>query len=134
MRADWESGRRLRGLVARTDDLDRRAPPPIPGCSGTRSPDDPRALTWRFAVRPDGAWPEDGALPCPMTWGEGPHPAAAMPDLGCRLAGLTLTHPEPDRIAALYRTLGVANAPRVRAGAFGYRAEIATPGGLRVLT
>ena len=133
VRADWDSGRRLHGFVARTDDLDR-----LLAAHGEQFGAAARmtrgALTWRFAVRPDGAWPEDGALPCPMTWGEGPHPAAAMPDLGCRLAGLTLTHPDPDRIAALHRTLGLADAPAVRAGAFGYRAEIATPGGLRVLS
>ncbi|TXM67974.1 VOC family protein [Methylobacterium sp. WL120] len=133
VRADWEAGRRLRGWVARTDDLDRLLRR-HPGLFGDALAVSRGALTWRFAVRPDGAWPEDGALPCPMTWGDGPHPAAAMPDLGCRLAGLTLTHPDPDRIAALYRTLDLADAPTVRAGAFGYRAEIATPGGLRVLS
>lgn len=90
-------------------------------------------LKWRFAVRRDGTWPEDGALPCPMDWGGRPHPAAAMPDLGCRLGRLTLTHPEPDRIAALYRTLGVVDPPAILAGAFGYRAEIATPDGLRTV-
>lgn len=133
VRADWEAGRRLRGWVARTDDLDgalRRHP----GLFGDALAVSRGRLTWRFALRPDGAWPEDAALPCPMMWGDGPHPAAAMPDLGCRLAGLTLTHPDPDRIAALYRTLDLADAPTVRAGAFGYRAEIATPGGLRVLS
>ena len=133
VRADWEAGRRLRGWVARTDDLDgllRRHP----GLFGDALALSRGSLRWRFAVRRDGAWPEDGALPCPMMWPEGPHPAAAMPDLGCRLEGLTLTHPEPDRIAALYRTLGIADAPAVRAGPFGYHAAIATPGGPRVLS
>lgn len=133
VRADWEAGRRLRGWVARTGDLDGLLGR-HPGLFGDALAVSRGALRWRFAVRRDGAWPEDGALPCPMTWGEGPHPAGAMPDLGCRLAGLTLTHPDPDRIAALYRTLRLADAPAVRAGAFGYRAEIATPHGLRVLS
>ena len=133
VRADWESGRRLRGFVARTDDLDR-----LLAAHGERFGAAARmtrgALTWRFAVRPDGAWPEDGALPCPMTWGEGRTRPRRCPTSAAGSPASTLTHPDPDRIAALYRTLDLADAPAVRAGAFGYHAEIATPGGLRVLS
>lgn len=133
IRADWDSGRRLRGYVARTDDLTRllaRHPGFGEALRMSRG-----ALSWRFAVRPDGAWPEDGALPCPMKWGERPHPAAAMPDLGARLAGFAMLHPEPERIAALHRSLGLAGAPTIAAGPeLRFRAEIATPAGMRTLT
>lgn len=133
VRADWESGRRLRAFVARTNDLDgalaRR-----PGLFGSAMRMSRGALSWRFALRGDGALPMDGLLPCLMDWDAAGHPARAMPDLGARLLAFRLDHPDPEAAAALYREIGLLNPPEIRAGAvFRYTAEIETPAGPRIL-
>ncbi|MEQ8815860.1 MAG: VOC family protein [Thalassobaculum sp.] len=133
VRSDWERGRRLRGWVAGTVDIDL-----VLARHGSLLGD----ATWvsrggnhsRFAVPPDGGLPLDGALPSVIER-TGPPPAARMPDLGARLRGFVLEHPDPDRVAALYRDLGVDRGPELRAGPeIRYRALIDTPGGVRTLT
>ena len=134
VRADWESGRRLRGFVARTDDLDGvlAAHGALLGQAATMTRG---ALAWRFGVRSDGAWPADGAAPYAMDWGARPHPAGTMPDLGARLEDICLTHPEPEAVAALHAGLGLADPPRIEPGpAPRYTARIMTPSGPRTLT
>ena len=60
---------------------------------------------------------------------------AEIPDLGARLRSLTLEHPDPATIEALYRDLSIDRPPTVVAGPeVRYRANIATPGGLKALT
>lgn len=134
VRADWETGRRLRGFVARTDDLDGvlAAHGDLLGQAATMTRG---ALTWRFGVRPDGAWPADGAAPYVMDWGPRGNPAAAMPDLGARLEAIVLTHPDPDAVAQLHAALGLADPPTIVAGPGPrWSARIATPSGTRTLT
>ncbi|MCJ2140504.1 VOC family protein [Methylobacterium sp. E-066] len=134
VRTDWEAGRRLRGFVARTDDLDTllAAHPDLLGTAATMTRG---TLSWRFGLRPDGTWPADGAAPCAMDWGDRPHPARAMPDLGARLEEFRLTHPEPEAVAALYASLDLTDPPRIEPGpALRYTARFATPSGSRVLT
>lgn len=95
-------------------------------------------LRWQMAVPEDGRLPFDGAYPALIAWqgaarGAG-HPAARLPDVGCRLRRLEIAHPEA---AALRAALaGVLDDPRVVivAGAVkAMRAEIETPHGLRVI-
>jgi hypothetical protein len=134
VRADWDSGRRLRGLVARTDDLDGvlAAHGDLLGEATTVTRG---ALSWRFGLRPDGAWPADGAAPCVIDWGPRGNPAFAMPDLGARLDDLVLAHPDPGQVRALHAKLDlrlplrVVEGPKVR-----FEARIATSGGIRTLT
>jgi hypothetical protein len=134
VRADWDVGRRLRGVVARTDDLDGvlAAHGDLLGEATTVSRG---ALSWRFGLRADGAWPADGAAPCVIDWGPRGNPAFAMPDLGARLEDLILAHPDPDRVRALHAALGlqlplrIVEGPEVR-----FEARIATPTGSHTLT
>ena len=133
VRADWEAGRRLRGFVARTDDLDGvlAARPDLFGEAVTMTRG---ALSWRFGVRPDGAWPADGAVPCVMDWGARGNPAPTMPDLGARLVGLSLDHPDPEAIAALYGSIGLFDPPKIHRGRLArVHAEILTEAGPRTL-
>jgi hypothetical protein len=134
VRADWECGRRLRGFVARTDELDGLlvAHRTLLGNAATmtRGP-----LSWRFALRADGAWPADGAAPCAMDWGPRGSPAETMPDLGARLEDIVLAHPDPADVAALHAVLGLVDPPRVVPGPLPrYTARIATPSGPRILS
>lgn len=134
VRADWEAGRRLRGLVARTDELDGvlAAHGDLLGQAATMTRG---ALAWRFGVRPDGAWPADGAVPCVMDWGPRGNPAASMPDLGAHLEEIVLTHPEPDGVAELHAALGLADPPKLVNGPGPrWSARITTPSGARILT
>lgn len=134
VRADWESGRRLRAFVARTGDLDGLLAR-HPGLFGTPLRMSRGSLSWRFALRDDGTLPMDGLLPCLMDWGPSGNPARAMPDLGARLAAFRLEHPEPERAADLHRAIGLGDGPEIRTGAqFRLVAEIATPGGTRTLS
>jgi hypothetical protein len=86
-------------------------------------------------VPADGALPAGGTAPSLIDWGAQGCPAPAMPDLGARLVSFRIEHPEPERVAALYARLGIADAPIVQKGdALCYRATIATPSGLRELS
>jgi hypothetical protein len=60
---------------------------------------------------------------------------ASIPDLGARLRSLTLEHPDPAAIEALYRELSIGGPPRIiQAPEVRYRALIETPTGLKELT
>lgn len=134
VRAEWEAGRRLRGFVARTNDIDTllAAHPDLLGAAATLTRG---TLSWRFGLRPDGTWPADGAAPYVMDWGDRPHPAGTMPDFGAHLDDFSLIHPEPEAVAALHADLGLTDPPRIEPGpAPRWTARIATPSGLRPLT
>lgn len=91
------------------------------------------AYRWSMMVPKDGRLPFDGLQPAQIEW-HGPHPAAALPPSGCRLQRLILVHPEAKALSHRLEGLGdrrvVVEAGAVRS----MRAEIVTPGGLRVLT
>jgi len=63
-------------------------------------------LAWRLTVPGDGGLVLDGAAPSLIQWARHDHPAAALPDQGCRLEGLTIRHPQADRLAAMLRNIG----------------------------
>ncbi|GHC65288.1 VOC family protein [Limoniibacter endophyticus] len=134
VRRAWDDGRRLRGWVSQTDELNRllREHGDLLGekIHVTRG-----NLEWDFAVRADGEIPADGVLSPVMDWGARGNPAINMPDLGARLIGFEIEHPEPEKVQALYTRIGIENPPIVSRGdRLSYRAFIETPGGLKTLT
>lgn len=134
VRADWEAGLRLRGFVARTRDLDGLLAA-HGALLGRRTPVSRGERSWDFAVRDDGAWPEGGAVPPVIDWGERGSPAKDMPDLGARLRSFVLEHPDPASVRALHAAIGLTRGPDLRQGpVLRYRAGIATPAGLRVIS
>lgn len=134
VRADWDAGRRLRGFVARTGDLDgvldlHRA---LLGEPVTVSRND---LSWRFGLRADGAWPAEGAAPCVIDWGPRGNPARSMPDLGATLEQVTLTHPDPAWVRSLHASLDLDWPVAIECGeTLRLEAQVATPQGIRTLT
>lgn len=83
-------------------------------------------LRWRMGVAAAGVMPFDGCFPALIDWQAG-HPAAHLPEAGCRLAALEITHP---RAADLALALPLRDARvTVRAGAAGLRAAVDTPRG-----
>jgi hypothetical protein len=130
IRAAWTDGRRLRGFVARTDDLDdvlvRHGE-----LLGRKTPVSRGDRRWFFSVRPDGLLPSGGAVPPVIDWGPRGCPAPDMPDLGARLVGFEIEHPDPDWLTDLYAKLNLANPPAVRRGAqLRFRAMIDAPSGV----
>lgn len=134
VRRNWDAGRRLRGWVARTDDIDgviagretlfgRKVALPM----GNPSFD--------FAIPDDGSLPLGGGLPSIIDRRGKPRSMASIADLGARLLGFSLEHPDADAIVAVLRALSVDRPPVVTGGGqIRYRAQIETPGGLRELS
>lgn len=120
---------RLTNWILRTDDLatalaaaPRGTGAPI---SFARGP-----YLWQMGVPPDGRLPFDGAAPALIEWESALHPAARLPDRGCRLAGLTVEHPEAEALLAAWPTLATVERVRVATGPVKRLwAEIDTPAG-----
>jgi Glyoxalase-like domain len=121
---------RLTNWVARTDDLDAERSR-LPVGAGT-----PRELSrgdfrWRIAIPETGDLPYYDCFPSVIEWQGGLHPSDRLPDSGCRLIGLTLSHPDARALAA---SLAIPD-PRISVvrGAPGLTARIMTPAGERTL-
>lgn len=134
VRSDWDRGRRLRGWVARTDDIGA-----VLADHGALLGDETRVSRdgkgFRFAVPADGGLPLDGASPSVLERDSPVATAARLPDLGARLREFVLEHPDPAGIAALYERLGVRRRPELREGPeLRYSALVDTPHGTRTLS
>ncbi|WP_246522870.1 VOC family protein [Neoroseomonas eburnea] len=133
VRRDWDAGYRLRGWVARTDDIDRV----INGREaifGRKVALPPVESSFDFAIPDDGSLPLDGAAPSIIDRRGKPRSMASMADLGARLRRFSLEHPDPEVVVSLLRKLAVDRPPVVTQGAEQrYRAQVDTPGGLREL-
>lgn len=133
IRRDWDAGRRLRGWVARTDDIDAvlKGREAIFGRKVGLPMDAP---AFDFAIPDDGSLPLDGAAPSLIDRRGKKRSMASIADLGARLRGFLLAHPDPQTIGTLLKELGVDRPPLVSPGSeLRYRAEIETAGGVRVL-
>lgn len=138
VRADWEEGRRLRGWVAGTEAMDAvlaLQDGPAGPVFGEKVALPAEAPSFAFSIPADGALPLDGAIPSLIDHRGDARYIASIPDLGARLVGFVLEHPDPDAIGALYRTLKIDRPPAIVHGPkLRYRAQIETPEGLRELT
>jgi Glyoxalase-like domain len=134
VQAHWQAGRRLRGMVARTDTLAdlTNADAALHGqlmriTRGDRA--------WQFGVRPDGRLPMDGAVPHLMDWGAQGPAAPQMPDLGCALLALVLETPMPAAVSQAHQAMGLTGGPSLRQGPHTkLSAIIQTPTGIHLLT
>ncbi|MEL6169158.1 MAG: VOC family protein [Pseudomonadota bacterium] len=123
---------RLAYWAARVSDLDA-ALADAPVGSGRAMAFERGPYRWRFGVSDDGAVPWDGTAPVLLQW-ESAHPAPALPDLGCRLDGLEVRHPDMDRLASSHPWITeVSGADLTKGAAPGLVARIMTPGGVRAL-
>jgi Glyoxalase-like domain len=134
IRNAWDDGRRLRGWVVRTHDLDaitaRHG-----GLLGHKTRVSRGDRSWHFLIPADGSLPAAGFAPSVIDWGDRGCPAPAMPNLGAKLLSFSIEHPDPAAIAELYTRLEVVDPPDVRHGAEPrYRARIQTPAGIGELT
>ncbi len=91
------------------------------------------ALSWRLTVPEDGHLPGGGVIPHVIEWNGGVRPWQTMPDRGCRLEELTLTHPDPLWLNNALRSLGAASLSCVRVAGGAetvLSAKIRTPTGI----
>jgi hypothetical protein len=107
VRRDWDEGRRLRGWVARTDAIDTvtRGRADIFGEKVALPAVGP---SFDFSIPADGSLPLEGAAPSIIDRRGRPRSMVAIADLGARLRSVTLEHPDPAAVEALYRALKVA--------------------------
>ena len=84
-------------------------------------------FAWRIAVPDDGGLCLDGALPTLIQWEGDAHPAAALPESGCELVRLDLSHPRADELAAALADLGLSGPVQTGAGPAGISARIRAP-------
>lgn len=133
VRRDWDAGRRLQGWVARTDGIDAvlKGREAIFGRKVALPMDNP---VFDFAIPDDGSLPWGGAAPSIIDRRGKPRVMATIADLGARLRGFSLEHPEAEAIASLLLELGTERGPVVSLGPeLRYRAQVETPGGLKEL-
>lgn len=124
---------RLVHWVARSDDIETDA-----ACSAEALGDIlPMArgdYRWRISVPADGHLPGEGLVPTLIQWDVPQHPAARLPDAGCRLMKLEGFHPQPVRIRAALAALGLGSRLDVHPCAAGEPAQLVaylrTPRGL----
>ncbi|MFJ3044589.1 VOC family protein [Herbaspirillum chlorophenolicum] len=125
---------RLAHWVARTGDIHAalQASPLKPGIVEEMSRG---ALHWLITIAADGRLQCDGLLPSLIQWQSQPHPATALPDLGCRLVTLEGRHPQAGALSASLHAIGLDDQRIVlhEAKVAALSAVIMTPHGIRVL-
>ena len=124
----------LRTFVVGTDDIAaaRLALPELGNVEQMQRGD----LQWQITVRPDGRLQEGGCLPTVIQWRQGMHPSSAMADSGCRLVCLEVHHPEPARLEAQWRAIGLQPDKQLvlREAAVSHLvARVSTPDGMKAI-
>jgi hypothetical protein len=90
------------------------------------------AYRWRIGVPRSGALAHAGTSPTAIQWLT-PHPTSALPDTGCRLEKLLLSHPDATATLGALRGAGLDPEEPIeasRTGAEGLAVRIRTPRGI----
>lgn len=74
--------------------------------SMSRVTPDGEEIGWSLTLSPAGLADGAGLAPFVIEWGDTTHPAEVTP-AGCTLVSVSGTHPDPDRIRALYSAIGI---------------------------
>jgi hypothetical protein len=91
-------------------------------------------LEWEITVSDDGSLPMDGGFPTLIKWAdETSHPAASLPNSGCRLVRWEVQHPQADRLRKMCPMRDGCVVFTV-ADAIGFRATFDTPTGIKVIS
>jgi Glyoxalase-like domain len=87
---------------------------------------------WRITVPSDGRLLFDGVLPAVIQWDGDAHPADALPEAGCELLTLSVSHPRATEVRGLLSMLGLSSIV-VEPGPPGIEVILRTPAGERDL-
>ncbi|MDP1734815.1 MAG: VOC family protein [Sulfuritalea sp.] len=124
---------RLIHWVARSDDIGHEAAASAEAL-GDILPMERGDYRWCITVPPDGHLPGNGLVPTLIQWDVPFHPAARLPDAGCRLMKLEGFHPQPARIKLALASLGLGTRLDVHACAVDEAVQLVAyvraPGGL----
>lgn len=124
----------LTNWIVRTDDINA-AVERSPAGVGTPLALSRGDLRWQMAVPENGKLPFDGAFPALIEWECDAHPAARLPQSGCRLCKFEIFHPRANELRiVLDKLLQDDRVSIEQASKISFRAEFETPGGVRVLT
>jgi len=85
--------------------------------------------SWRLTVPRDGHLPMDGLLPAFIEWSPGPHPSTAQQDLGVTLEKVRLSHPNPEVLNDILKTLAVDHLCDVLEGDAALAFQLTSPNG-----
>ncbi len=133
---DLDRQPRLLTWAVRTDSLNSTLDQQ-PGIYGEAVSMSRGAYAWTISIRPDGSLPAGGFLPTLLSWEQGGHPTAHMPDANCTLQHLTLHHPNGEWLQGQFKHHGAASLVQVKQLAPNeipyLSATIKTPIGLRTL-
>jgi hypothetical protein len=135
MRLRLAAGPALIHWVVRTGDIEA-ARAAVPDRVGEVLDLERGEYRWRIGVRADGSLPASGAFPTLIQWLGERHPAAALPDSGCRLETLTVRGPGAKEHLGRLRQLGLAEDAPVRmleSGATGLSAVLRSQRGVVLL-
>lgn len=86
------------------------------------------ALAWRITIPEDGKLQFGGLLPTVLQW-DSAHPTETMPDSGCELVELSLSHPMSAGLVPMYRALRISGPVDLKPGPKEVVARIRTPQG-----
>jgi len=90
-------------------------------------------MRWQMALPDSGQYPFKGASPGLIEW-RGKRACDVLPDSGCRLLHVDITHPEADGLrVALAPFLNDARVSITKGDTVTFRADISTPTGVKVL-
>ncbi|WP_343081212.1 VOC family protein [Ostreiculturibacter nitratireducens] len=128
---EFDGPPRLANWVVRVPDLDA-ALAAAPKGAGRPVALERGDLRWRMGVTETGRLPFDDAFPAFIEWEGEAHPSARLPDVGCRLTRLTVTHPRAEALRAAL-PLADTRVSIVPGPDAALMAEIATPLGPRLL-
>jgi hypothetical protein len=122
---------RLATWVARCDDIRAAAPAFLGKVEAmTRG-----SFEWLITIPDDGRLPLQGVAPTLIQWRSESHPADGLKDLGCTLIRFEGFHPEPEKVAAMLKSIGFEGEfPVSKSEAPRLVAHIATPAGARRLS
>lgn len=91
-------------------------------------------LIWHITVPENGCLPLDGYAPALIDWGDVPSPANSLPNHGCRLRKLKITHPNPYKLTQfLMVSLKDTRVVVEHSEQPSFEVEIDTPWGLKCL-
>jgi hypothetical protein len=85
--------------------------------------------SWRLTVPKDGSLPMSGLLPAFIEWSPGPHPSTGQQDLGVVLSSVKLSHPDPEALGAILKTLQVDHLAEVSRGQPALSFDLNSPNG-----
>jgi hypothetical protein len=114
--------------VARTDDI-VEAVMRVPSLGEVHALSRDR-FEWRITIPEDGSLSFAGVLPTVIQWDSDAHPAEHLPDSGCELTQLALSHPVATSVIPMFRALRISGPVELKPGPRELSALIRTPGGV----